>query len=378
MVISWPTRLTTLCLCAFTFSAFTCHIAHARTQVATSEIADITESATPRAASAESQGHQSDGDDEEGRKGNGERHSEKNEDQHTSQAKSAKSATIRLAESDAIFQEITALSKEKRQKLRIIALAPHIVESMFEVGAGQQIIATTAHADYPEAAKDILQIGNYARLQIEKIVQLQPDVVIAWKTGNPGDDLSRLKKYKVKVIYSNPTTLSQVADELLMLGQLTGRETAAEQAATAYTTQLNSLKTRYAQQAPIRTFYELWSRPLRTVANNAWPQQQLALCGAQNPFAHANDDYPSVGLEQVLVTLPQVIIQPTQHAADTPDALNWAKWQHIPAAQNGFIFHPNADKVHRMTSRMLDEVALMCEQIDKARQFYQADTPVNE
>ncbi|MGY0585567.1 MAG: cobalamin-binding protein [Paraglaciecola chathamensis] len=376
MVLSWPTRLTTLCLCAFTFSAFTCNIAHARTQVATSEIADITESATPSAASAKSQGHQADGD--EGRKGNGERLSKKNEVQHTSQAKPAKSATIRLAESDAIFQEITALSKEKRQKLRIIALAPHIVESMFEVGAGQQIIATTAHADYPEAAKDILQIGNYARLQIEKIVQLQPDVVIAWKTGNPGDDLSRLKKYKVKVIYSNPTTLSQVADELLMLGQLTGRETAAEQAATAYTTQLNSLKTRYAQQAPIRTFYELWSRPLRTVANNAWPQQQLALCGAQNPFAHANDDYPSVGLEQVLVTLPQVIIQPTQHAADTPDALNWAKWQHIPAAQNGFIFHPNADKVHRMTSRMLDEVALMCEQIDKARQFYQADTPVSE
>jgi vitamin B12 transport system substrate-binding protein len=241
MVISWPTRLTTLCLCAFTFSAFTCNIAHARTQVATSEIADITESATPSAASAESQGHQANGGDDEGRQGNGERLSERNENQHTSQAKPAKSATIRLAESDAIFQEITALSKEKRQKLRIIALAPHIVESMFEVGAGQQIIATTAHADYPEAAKDILQIGNYARLQIEKIVQLQPDVVIAWKTGNPGDDLSRLKKYKVKVIYSNPTTLSQVADELLMLGQLTGRETAAEQAATAYTTQLNSL-----------------------------------------------------------------------------------------------------------------------------------------
>ena len=79
-----------------------------------------------------------------------------------------------------------------------------------------------------------------------------------------------------------------------------------------------------------------------------------------------------------MATLPQVIIQPTQHAADTPDALNWAKWQHIPAAQNGFIFHPNADKVHRMTSRMLDEVALMCEQIDKARQFYQVDTPVSE
>lgn len=285
-------------------------------------------------------------------------------------------AQPKISEADAIFDEISQLSKDKRQKLRIIALAPHIVESLFEVGAGQQIIATTAHADYPEAAKDILQIGNYARLQIEKIVQLQPDVVIAWKTGNPGDDLARLKQYKIKVIYSNPRTLSQVGDELLMLGQLTGREDVAEQAASQYTAQFDRLKARYAQKPPMRTFYELWSRPLRTVANNAWPQQQLALCGAKNPFANASDDYPSVGLEQVLVALPQVIIQPTQHASDTPDALNWAQWQHIPAAKNGFIFHPNADKVHRMTSRMLDEVALMCEQIDKARQFYQTDTPL--
>lgn len=267
--------------------------------------------------------------------------------------------------------EIIELSKEKRQNLRIIALAPHIVESLFEVGAGQQIIATTAHADHPEAAKDILQIGNYARLQIEKIIQLQPDLVIAWKTGNPGDDLARLEKYHTKVVYSNPTTLAQVGDELLMLGQLTGREEAARKAANQYQQKLTALEQRYSDKTPVITFYELWSRPLRTVANNAWPQQQLALCGAKNPFANATDDYPSVGLEQALVTLPQVIIQPSKHAADSPDALNWAQWQHIPGAKNNFIFHPNADKVHRMTSRMLDEVTLLCEQIDMARRFYQ-------
>ncbi|WP_205967725.1 cobalamin-binding protein [Paraglaciecola sp. 20A4] len=271
------------------------------------------------------------------------------------------------------FQEIVQLSKENRQKLRIIALAPHIVESLFEIGAGQQLIATTAHADYPEAAKEILQIGNYARLQIEKIVQLQPDLVIAWKTGNPGDDLSRLQKYHTKIVYSNPRTLAQVADELRMLGRLTGREEVAEKAASQYQNKLAYIESRYANKMPVITFYELWSRPLRTVAHTAWPQQQLILCGAQNPFVNATDDYPSVGLEQVLVSLPQVIIQPTQHAADSPDSINWGQWQHIPAAKNQFIFHPNADKVHRMTSRMLDEVAIMCEQIDVARQFYQAD-----
>ena len=267
-----------------------------------------------------------------------------------------------------------SVSDDSLQKQRIIALAPHIVESLYAIGAGEQIIGTTAHADYPKAAENILRVGNYARLQIEKIIQLKPDVIIAWKTGNPMDDLARLEKYQLKVVYSHPQILEDVANELIMLGKITGREAVANSVAKKYLLNLQKIKQKYATQNKVRVFYELWSRPLRTVANKAWPQQQIELCGASNPFADAHDDYPSVGLEQVLVTLPQVVIQPSQHSADSPDGLNWLQWQHIPAVKNNFIFHPNADKVHRMTIRMLDEVVILCEQIDAARQFYQTQS----
>ena len=267
-----------------------------------------------------------------------------------------------------------SVSDDSLQKQRIIALAPHIVESLYAIGAGEQIIGTTANADYPKAAENILRVGNYARLQIEKIIQLKPDVIIAWKTGNPMDDLARLEKYQLKVVYSHPQILEDVANELIMLGKITGRVAVANSVTKKYLLNLQKIKQKYATQNKVRVFYELWSRPLRTVANKAWPQQQMELCGASNPFADAQDDYPSVGLEQVLVTLPQVVIQPGQHSADSPDGLNWLQWQHIPAVKNNFIFHPNADKAHRMTIRMLDEVVVLCEQIDAARQFYQAQS----
>lgn len=267
-----------------------------------------------------------------------------------------------------------SVSDDSLQKQRIIALAPHIVESLYAIGAGEQIIGTTAHADYPKDAENILRVGSYARLQIERIIQLKPDVIIAWKTGNPMDDLARLEKYQLKVIYSHPQTLEDVANELIMLGKITGREAVANSVAKEYLSNLQKIKQKYATQNKVSVFYELWSRPLRTVANKAWPQQQIELCGASNPFADAHDDYPSVGLEQVLVTLPQVVIQPSQHSADSPNGLNWPQWQHIPAVKNNFIFHPNADKVHRMTIRMLDEVVILCEQIDAARQFYQTQS----
>lgn len=250
---------------------------------------------------------------------------------------------------------------------RIVALAPHIVESLYDIGAGDYIIATTEHADYPSQANQIPRVGNYARLQIERIVQLAPDVIIAWRTGNPQEDLARLEKYGLNIVYSNPTTMESVAQELRMLGKITGREQKAEEVASAYLQKLDDLRAKYADALAIRGFYEMWARPLRTVANKAWLQQHMELCGVDNPFATLSEDYPLVSLEQVLAANPQIVVQPTPHSATNSDALDWTQWPHIAASKHGFVFHPDADKTHRMTVRMLNEVELLCEQIDAAR-----------
>ena len=91
-----------------------------------------------------------------------------------------------------------------KSKPSIIALAPHIVEMLYDVGAGEQIIGTTSFADYPEQAKKIPRIGNYVRLQLERVIELQPDLIIAWKSGNPSDDLALLEQLGFNIMYSQP------------------------------------------------------------------------------------------------------------------------------------------------------------------------------
>lgn len=259
---------------------------------------------------------------------------------------------------------------EQKQQRRLIVLAPHLVESLFAIGAGEQIIATTDHADYPSAARNIPRVGNFASLQIEQILALRPDVVVAWRTGNPADDLKRLEKYNVNVVYTQPVTLEDVAAELRLLGELTGHEANAEALASDYLQRLSQLQQQYQQAEGVSVFYELWARPLRTVAGTSWLQQQIALCGGDNIYADISEDYPQVSLEKVLALRPEVIIQPTTLTSNQPETINWQQWQEIPAVANQFILHPNADKVHRMTTRMLDEVEQMCEQLGSARQFY--------
>ncbi|WP_143872343.1 ABC transporter substrate-binding protein [Catenovulum sediminis] len=264
-----------------------------------------------------------------------------------------------------------ALIKAEEKKLKLIALAPHIVEMLYSIDAGDMIIGTTEHSDYPESAKDIPRIGNYAGLQIERILQLKPDYIIAWATGNPPDDLERIKKLGIPVVYSKPSDLKSVAQELQMLGKITGKQQQAKKVIADYYAKLKVLQAKYQQRDKVDVFYQLWSTPLTTIANQAWPQKLLELCGVNNPFKNLKGDYPHISLEHVLLAKPQMIIIPTSASEPNGAVQYWTKYKTLPAVQNNQVVLVNSDKLHLMTPRALDELAIMCEKVEQARQTYQ-------
>ncbi|WDE01988.1 cobalamin-binding protein [Thalassomonas actiniarum] len=253
---------------------------------------------------------------------------------------------------------------------KIIALSPHIVEMLYDVGAGEQIIATTDFADYPEQAKNIPSIGNYIRLQLEKVIALQPDLIIAWKSGTPSDDLARLSQLGFKVVYSEPKTFRDIAKELRRFADLSGHSAQGQQVAEEFLKQLGDIKDRYRDKPTITAFYELWSRPLTTIARGSWPQQHLNICRAENPFKQVSSPYPQVNIEQVLKTPIQVIIQPLSVNQKDKEGFNWHDWPTIQAVSENNIITPDADALHRMTRRSLLALDKLCLDIDKARQSY--------
>ena len=165
---------------------------------------------------------------------------------------------------------------------RLVVLAPNLVELLFSIGAGEQIIATSDHADYPQAALKIPRVGNYAGLQLEKIVALQPDLILLWQSGTPVADIERLKKLGFRIELFEPTQLLDVATDLERLGMISGKVEAAQQQARQYRETLASLNAEYAGRTAVTVFYELWDSPLSSIGSTAWPNQHLAVCGAKN------------------------------------------------------------------------------------------------
>lgn len=248
---------------------------------------------------------------------------------------------------------------------RIIALSPHAVEMLYAIGAGDTIVAATDYADYPEAAKNIPRIGGYYGIQMERVMELNPDLIVVWDSGNKAEDINQLRTLGFNLYGSDPKTLEGVAKELEELGQLTGHVEEASKAAAAYRAELIRLRVENAKKSEPKVFYQLWSTPLMTVSKNSWIQQIISVCHGQNVFYDAASDYPQVSLENVLLTLPEVILQSEEEG--NVKGVDWRQWPEIPAVKNQHIYQLNADLLHRATPRALLGVQALCDALDKAR-----------
>ena len=261
-----------------------------------------------------------------------------------------------------------ALAVDASQQMaakRIVALSPHSVEMLYAIGAGNEIVATTEHADYPEDAKAIPRIGGYYGIQIERVIELNPDLVVVWDSGNKAEDIAQLTALGFKVYGSDPKTLDAVADELEELGALTGHQVQAGKVAQQYRQDLAQIRAENASKSAPKVFYQLWSTPLMTVSKNSWIQQIISACHGDNVFFDAASDYPQISLENVLLTSPEVILQSQDEG--NVHGLDWSKWPEIPAVKHQHIYQLNADLLHRAAPRALQGVAALCSALDKAR-----------
>lgn len=249
---------------------------------------------------------------------------------------------------------------------RVISLAPHITELVYAVGAGDKLVAVSDYSDYPAEAQLLPSVNSFSALNIEAILALKPDLVLAWRSGNPASDLLRLQQFGVRVEYSDPLLIDDIAAELAQIGAWLGQTEQGAQLAEQITQHLQSLREQYQQQTAVKVFYAMSTDPLSTVANQAWPAQLLRVCGAENIFADAKNDYPQPQLEQLLLRQPEVIVRAIKNSTEQQDRF-WQRYTSLPAVRDQAFITLDPDWVYRATPRMLEATQVLCEQLQQHR-----------
>ncbi|MGV8990997.1 MAG: cobalamin-binding protein [Thiobacillus sp.] len=266
-------------------------------------------------------------------------------------AMSVQAATVRLVDDAG---QTLAFSQPPQ---RIISLTPHLTELLFAVGAGSQIVGVDSASDFPVEAKTLPRVGDFSRINFERVLALKPDLVIVWVGGNRAADIHGLKQMGVPVLHTQATRLEDVARLLRLIGQASGHAESGHAAARKFSSQLAQLKVPTSQQPPVKVFYQVWDRPLMTVGGTHWISDALSLCGARNVFADLRGLSPVVSREAVVHHSPALIVG----GNDAPDMRRtWQSFASLPAVKNNAFVSVDADLLHRPTPRLIEGVAGLC------------------
>jgi iron complex transport system substrate-binding protein len=248
---------------------------------------------------------------------------------------------------------------------RIVSLAPHLTEQLFAVGAGDLIVGTTEFADYPAAARALPRVARAHSIDLERVRAARPDLILVWGSGFPPATIDAVRRLGVPTFVSEPAHLADIATSLRRLGTLTGRS--GEQVAAAFDARLAALRDRYSGRREVRVFYQVWSDPLMTLGGRHVVSEAIVLCGGRNVFAGLAPLAPRVSTEAVLAADPEVIITAEPGARPSAALAMWQRFEGISAVKNRRFATLDADRINRHSPRILDEIAVMCDAIDRAR-----------
>lgn len=250
--------------------------------------------------------------------------------------------------------------------MRIVTLAPHLAEGVFAAGAGRQLVATVDYSEYPVAAADVPRIGDAFRLDIERIVALQPDLVIAWDSGNPRPAVEQLRQLDLPVWSVEIREPRGIPAFIETVGRVSGHAAKARSEADRLRDRLAELQQRYAGAQPLRYFYQVDAKPLFTINGRHLISQGLALCGGVNIFAGEPGLAFQVARESVIVANPDAMLAPRLPGAADPLA-GWRAWPGLAAVQQEALFLLPADEISRATPRFLDTLDQACKLLQALR-----------
>ncbi|MCH8498793.1 MAG: cobalamin-binding protein [Marinobacter sp.] len=250
---------------------------------------------------------------------------------------------------------------------RIATLSPGATELTWAAGAGEQVVAIVAYSDYPPQAQQATSVGSHTRIDLERLMSLAPDLVVAWVTGNPAEQVETLRSLGLPVFSIEPREFEDVASVIERLAYLAGTEVPGNAEANRFRTGMAALADEYAHRDPVRVFYQVWNEPLMTINDQHLIGKVVTLCGGDNVFGELPRLVPRIDREVVIAANPEAILAGGMGEENRHWLTYWQQFPGLLATRQDNLFFIPPSLIQRPTPRMLEGTRLFCEKLDRAR-----------
>jgi len=250
---------------------------------------------------------------------------------------------------------------------RMVSLAPGTTAMLFAAGAGQCVIGTIAHSDEPAEAAAVRVVGDAETLDFEQLLALRPSVVVVAVDVVQRVRIDRIRALGIPVYRVHVTSLAQMPDSLRRLGVLAHTEVAARQHAARFGADLDVIRAKYRDRAPVKVLYQIWDKPIYTIGGRHVISDALALCGAQNAYADLETAAPAVTLESVIARNPDLVLASGPPGITTQWLAEWRRFPTLRAVRDGRLLSYTDERMDRMGPSVIAATAKLCELIDATR-----------
>ncbi len=251
---------------------------------------------------------------------------------------------------------------------RLISLSPSNTEIAFALGLSERIVGVTEYCNYPPEAQEKELIGGFATPNIERIVELEPDLVLASTIHE--EAVTQFEALGITVLVIESATLTELYTSISLMAELTGVSGAGEALIASMQSRIGAVEEQVAsipEAERVKVYYEVYSDPLMSAGKQTFINEIITLAGGINIFADIDESYPQISAEVVAERQPQVILYPDYHGTAEfvlESMVDRPGWSSIPAVADGKVYAASDDAFARPGPRVVEAVE------EAARLFY--------
>lgn len=239
---------------------------------------------------------------------------------------------------------------------RIVSLSPSITETLYYLNLGERIVGVTEFSNYPDEAKKKPKVGSYINLNIEKIISLKPDLIIAIADGNKKESVDALERLGYSVYAVNPRCVKDIFRTIGNIGKITGCISSANTLIKGMKNRINYVESRTKGIGRPRVFFQIGINPVVTVGKDTFHNDLINMAGGLNISGNEKAKYPRYSMEEILLNAPDIIIISSMDRGGGFDRKKreWMRWKSIPAVKNRKIYIIDSDLVDHPSPRIID------------------------
>lgn len=241
---------------------------------------------------------------------------------------------------------------------RIVSLAPSNTEILFFLGLGSRVVGDTTYCDYPEEAGNITKIGGFMDPNLEQIVALNPDLVLA--TDMHQSFIKSMEDAGLTVLVLDPNSIDEILSSIQLVGKAAGIEDRAIELNRGLRSRVEAVSQKVAQipdnQRPT-VFYEMWYEPLMSIGKDNLIGDMIRIAGGLNITGDIAEPYPQISEELIIARNPQVMINSYGHGNPEISPAQIAArqgWQDISFVKTNRIYTIDTDLLTIPGPRIID------------------------